>query len=210
MASAGPHLPRHHHGRSPAHGGGAHGTPAGHAPAGARHGDRRRTAPRRTGRRLLPARHLLVQHREGLGAPAPPGPAARLQRHPPAGRRARRHRARESRGRRARRPGQRRPVAGHGRRVPAQGGTRVRAGAARRWTPSGSASSRRRCSRSSWPHKGDWLRPADTPEGCSRPRWSAPRARASRPGPTRRHGRSLRRGARPPRCAGPVRPQPVR
>ena len=39
----------------------------------------------RTGRRLLLARHLLVQLRDWLGAPAPPGPAPRLQCDPPAG-----------------------------------------------------------------------------------------------------------------------------
>ncbi len=124
MASAGPHLRDIITDERRLTRGGADAAPAGHASAGARHGDRRRAAPRRAGRRLLPARHLLVQHREGLGAPAPPGPAARLQCHPPPGRRARRHGARDERRSPPSRTRQRRPAAGHARRVPAQGGTR--------------------------------------------------------------------------------------
>ena len=83
---------RRHHRRAPAHGRRADRTSAGHARrAGAGHGDGRRASADGAGRRLLLARHLLVQHGDKLGAPAPPGPAPRLQCHPSPGGRALRH-----------------------------------------------------------------------------------------------------------------------
>ncbi len=80
---------RHHLRRAPAERSAAHGAPAGDAPARAGHGDGRRAPAGRAGRRLLPARHVLVQLGPRRRPHAPPGGAAGVQRHPPPGRGAR-------------------------------------------------------------------------------------------------------------------------
>ena len=70
---------------------------AGDAPARAGHRHGGRAAPGRPGRRLLPARHVLVQLGPRLGPHAAPGAPARRERHPPARRGARRDGARHGR-----------------------------------------------------------------------------------------------------------------
>ena len=86
---------RHHHATSAgSHRGRLAGTPAGDAPPRPGHRDRRRPPAGRARRRLLPARHVLVQLGPQRGAHAAPGGAAAVQRHPSPGGRARRHRAR--------------------------------------------------------------------------------------------------------------------
>ena len=150
MATAGPHLrdiitdERRLSARA------ADGAPAGHAPAGAGHGDRRRAAARRACRRLFPARHLLVQHRAAGGAPAPPGRAAACSATHLPGEELAVTVHGQGRVLGPRRPGHRRAPSGHARRVPAPSRVRSSRSGWTPWTPSGSASSPRRCSPSTW------------------------------------------------------------